>query len=465
MEILRRTVHAIPGVDSDTTENGGPPNVTASRFRWVIVLLLFIITIINYVDRSAISYAISDISSVFHLNAIEAGMILGAFAIGYMITTFFGGIWVDHAGARLVLTVSSLLWTLSIGLTGLAVSFLMIYLMRILLGIAEGPNFPAMNRAIGDWLSKDERAIALSNSLVSVPLALAIGAPVATQLILRLSWRGMFITLGVLGLIWVPIWYSFFRDFPEQSRHVNRAELEHIRDGQLHDEGADVRALRREQTRRRAGLWKYLLSSPTLLSNDWAFFVFGYYLFFFMTWLPSYLQRSYHLNLGAVGWFGILPWIVAAVLLWAVGYLSDAILRRTGSLRKARSHPIWISMLLAAVCILPVIYTHNLTVAIIFISLAVGFGMSSNSTFYAINVDIAKERTGTALGVMDTFFAIAGFAAPVITGWVVKSTGKFTNAFWLLFILALSAVVAVLLFHHPDRENLANKNPSPVMKR
>ncbi|MDQ0191176.1 MFS transporter [Alicyclobacillus cycloheptanicus] len=423
----------------------------ATRFRWVIVLLLFIITIINYVDRSAISYAISDISSVFHLNDAQSGMILGAFAIGYMITTFFGGIWVDHTGARTVLTISSLLWTLSIGLTGVAVGFVMIYLMRILLGIAEGPNFPAMNRAVAEWLSKDERAIALSNSLVSVPLALAIGAPVATQLIIHLSWRGMFIVLGIVGLIWVPFWYGFFRNRPEQSAHVNEAELRHIHDGNLDSAAQQSTISHRPQV---TGLWKYLLTSPTLLANDWAFFVFGYYLFFFMTWLPSYLQQQYHLKLATVGLFGILPWLLAAVLLWLLGYVSDAILRRTGRLRLARSHPIWITMLLAAVCILPVIYTHNLTVALIFISLAVGFAMSSNSTFYAVNVDIAKERTGTALGVMDTFFAIAGFAAPVITGWVVNSTGQYTNAFWLLFILALSAVVAVFFFHKPDRENL-----------
>ncbi len=77
--------------------------------------------------------------------------------------------------------------------------------------------------------------------------------------------------------------------------------------------------------------------------------------------------------------------------------------------------------------------------------------MSANATFYAINVDVARERTGTALGVMDTFFAIAGFIAPVMTGWVVNSTGSFVNAFWLLAILALSSVVVVVLFHHPER--------------
>lgn len=424
-----------------------------TKFRWIIIGLLFLITVINYIDRSAIAYAMTDISKFLHLNDAQIGSILGAFGLGYMILTFFGGIFVDRFGARIVLLLSTLLWSVSIGLTGFAVSFGIIYFMRILLGVAEGPNFPAINRAVGDWLSKDERAIALSNSLVAVPLSLAIGAPIITQLIIHLSWRGMFITLGVLGLVWVPLWFFLFRDFPEHSKHVNKAELDHIRAG-IKVQKASAQEMRKEQSKNSKGLWKFLLSNPTLLANDWAFFVFGYFLFFFMTWLPTYLEKVYHLNLKDVGLFSVLPWLLAAVLLWGVGYLSDAILKKTGNLRKARSHPIWISQLLAAICVIPVIYTHNLAIAITFISLAVAFGMSANSTFYAINVDVARERTGTALGVMDTFFAIAGFVAPSITGWVVSSTGSFENAFWLLAILALSSVIGVIFFHHPERVDM-----------
>ncbi|MFX4301951.1 MFS transporter [Alicyclobacillus tolerans] len=422
-----------------------------TRYRWVIIFLLFFITVVNYIDRSAASYAASDFIKEFHINAAVLGGVLGVFSIGYMITTFFGGIWVDRAGARWVLTISSIVWSIAMGWTGLATSLTTLYLARWLLGLAEGPNFPAMNRAVGDWLSKRERAIALSNSLVAVPIALAIGAPIVTQLLIHTSWRTTFIILGIVGLIWVPVWFLLFRDFPEHSRRVNRLELEHIRDGEQVKSGSE-KEMRKQQRQSVKGIWKFLLTNPTLLANDWAFFVFGYYLFFFMTWLPQYLGRVYHLKLGSIGLFAILPWSLAAILLYGLGYLSDRVLKKTGSLRKARSHPIWISQLLAAICILPIIYTHTLWVAILFISLAVGFGMSSNSTFYAINVDVAAERTGTALGVMDTFFAISGFVAPWITGVVVHATGHFTDAFWLLFILALTSVLAVLLFHHPDKQ-------------
>ncbi len=425
-----------------------------SQFRWIVIALIFAITVINYIDRSAISYAIGDIARDLGFNQhdkdILSGFILSAFSIGYMMTTFFGGIFADRYGARVTLFWAALVWSIAIGLTGLAMGFVMLAGVRVLLGVAEGPNFPAMNRGVADWMSSRERAIALSNSLVAVPLALAIGAPIATQLILHVGWRGMFVVLMLLGLAWLPLWWWLFRDFPEHSRFVNPAELQHIRDGQQADRSVASKTLHRRRRQMR-GLWKFLLSNPTLLANDWSFFVFGYFLFFFMTWLPSYLEKAYHLDLKQVGVFAILPWLVAALLLWACGHLSDTLLRKTGSLRVARSHPIWISQLLAGLCILPVIYIHDLTVMLVFISLAVGLSMSANAAFYAINVDVARERAGTALGVMDTFFAISGFVAPLITGWIVGVTHSFNTAFWLMALLALSSVVVVILFHHPDR--------------
>jgi len=426
--------------------------VRATRFRWVVIALIFFITVVNYVDRAALSYAVHGISVEFGFSAAEAGRILGAFGLGYIVTTFLGGLWADHYGARRTLFVASLVWSVSIGMTGLAAGFGMLYGARVLLGLAEGPNFPALNRAVADWLSSRERAIALSNSLVAVPLALALGAPLVTQLILHLGWRGMFLALMLLGVLWLPLWWRYFRDFPEDCPRVNTAELAHIRDGVQLSPAERVAA--REARRRHGGpLWKFLFTNPTLLANNWAFFVFGYYLFFFMTWLPSYFQQVYHLDLKQVGVFNILPWLLAALLLWGFGYLSDWLLRRTGRLRVARSHPIWISQLLAALCILPVIYTHKFGVALAFISLAVALSMSANSAYYAINVDVARERSGTALGVMDALFALAGYFAPTLTGWLVGSTGSFDTPFWLLFGLAISSVLIVVFFHQPDRSS------------
>jgi MFS transporter, ACS family, hexuronate transporter len=423
--------------------------MTPTRFRWLVVFLLFAITIVNYIDRAAISYAIPVIQRELGFSATESGAILGAFGLGYALTTLLGGFAVDRWGARIVLTIAAVLWSLSIGMTALAAGVATLYAARVLLGVSEGPNFPALTGAVTHWLSPHERATALGNALLAVPLALAIGGPVVTQLLAWLDWRLTFAVLFALSAAWVPLWWFLFRDSPADSRFVNQAELDHI---QTHHEAVSRRPRAVLRTWPGRDVITALLSNRTLLANTWAFFVFGYFLFFFMTWLPSYLERKYGLNLGAVGLFTVLPWLAAAVTLWLFGRWSDALLASTGRLRIARSYLIAGTQFVAAIAVIPVAMTDNITVAIAGITVAVAASMGANAAYYAVNVDIVPERAATALGIMDFAFAIAGFLAPAITGWVLNIRGSFTDGFLLMAVLALSSVAVVLLFHHPDKD-------------
>ena len=423
--------------------------MTRTRYRWFIIFLLFAITAVNYIDRSAISYAIPGIQRDLGLSPADTGIILGAFGLGYAITTLFGGFAVDRYGARAVLTVAAILWSLSIGATGLAGSFAMLYAARVLLGVSEGPNFPALTGAVSHWLSPHERATALANALLAVPLALAVGGPVVTQLIGWFDWRLTFAILFVLSALWVPLWYFLFRDSPADSRFVNAAELAHIR---TKDDSVSAAPHAVLKSWPEPGVLRMLLSNRTLLANYWAFFVFGYFLFFFMAWLPSYLERKYGLNLQAVGLFTVLPWLAAAVTLWAFGRWSDHLLKTTGRMRVARSYLIAGSQFVAALAVIPVALTDDLTVAIAGITVAVAASMGANAAYYAVNVDIVPQRAATALGIMDFAFAVAGFLAPAITGWVLGLRGSFADGFLLMTVLALSSVLVVVMFHHPDRD-------------
>src|SRR5882757_8512017 len=391
--------------------------IRRTSFRWTIVALLFLITVFNYVDRTALSYAIGTIAKEFELGDRAVGLVLGAFGVGYFVTTLLGGIAVDRWGAGRVLLVAAVLWSAAMAGTSMATGMVSLFLARVLLGVAEGPNFPAMNRAIGVWLNPHERATALAHSLVAVPLALAISAPIVTTLLATIGWRYLFLALGLLVLAWLPFWAWLYRDDPAASPHVDAGELGHIRAGAAAGNTAVVAQVFAPAD------WRFILTNRTLLANAWAFFVFGYFLFFFMTWLPDYLQRVYHLSLREVGLFSFLPWFVAAVLLWAFGPLSDGLLRRTGRLRIARSLPIMISQIGAALAVIPVMFVRDVNIVIIFISIAVGLSMSANSAYYATTIDVAPKRCGTALGVMDAGFAAAGFLAPAITGYIVSLTG------------------------------------------
>lgn len=195
----------------------------ASHFRWVIVAMLAAIILINYIDRSAISYAIGPMSKELNLSDAQQGMILGAFGIGYAVTTLLGGILVDRFGARIVLAISVVAWAVATALVGVASSFLLILAARAALGLAEGPMFPGQTGAIAHWLSGRERGRALGYSLVAVPVSLAIGAPVVSYLTAITGWREMFILLGAISLLWMPLWWVLFRNRPQDSSRVNAA--------------------------------------------------------------------------------------------------------------------------------------------------------------------------------------------------------------------------------------------------
>ena len=135
-----------------------------------------------------------------------------------------------------------------------------------------------------------------------------------------------------------------------------------------------------------------------------------------------------------------------------MGFWSDRLLRTTGRLRVARSYLIAGSQLVAALAVIPVALTDSLVVALSGITVAVAASMGANAAYYAVNVDIVPQRAATALGIMDFGFALAGFLAPTITGLVLGLRGSFTDSFLLMAGLALSSVLVVLLFHHPDRD-------------
>ncbi len=419
--------------------------MAATRFRYVVVLLLFAITAVNYIDRSAISYAIPLMEKALGLSKTAEGAILGAFGLGYAVTTLLGGFAVDRWGARGVLTLAALLWSFSVGLTGAATGFLMLYTARVLLGVAEGPNFPAMTGAIKNWLPPDRQATALGYALIAVPVALAIGGPLTTQLLAALGWRWTFGVLFLGSLVWAPLWWFLFRNEPAESRHVNAEERAAIRAGTAELPSGQAAGARWSEMRG-------LLTNPTLLVNYWAFFVFGYYLFFFMGWLPTYLFHVYHLDLRRVGAFTVLPWLAAAFALWAISHWSDTLLRRTGRLRIARAHLIAGTQFVAALAVIPVAFGVNLPAAVACITIAVAASMGGNAAYFAVNTDVVPKRAATALGIMDFTFALAGFIAPSLTGWVLDIRGSFADGFLLMAALAASSVLLVLAFHNPDRD-------------
>ncbi len=410
-------------------------------YRWVVGILVFFITLINFIDRSAISFVIYPLKQEFHFTDTQFGMILSAFGVGYVLLTILGGWLVDRWGTRLVWSLAAITWSLCVAFMSFAAGFWAFIGLRLLLGITEGPHFPAMSRTISNWLLPSERARALSLGLIAIPLSSVIGAPLISYLVIDFGWRVMFLMMSSLGIIWAVLWYCSFRDQPEESCFVGEEER---------------KLLQREKMKNGSGEgvidWRVILTHPTLIANNIAYFAFGYMLFFATLWLPGYFLSQHGLDLKSVGWYLTIPWLIGAIFLKAGGILSDLIYKRTGNSRLARSHIIWTSQLLAALFFILLSFTRSFGLSMFFLSLGLGFGLMSQPAFFSTNIDVAKNRAGFSQGISSSCFSLAGIIAPALTGWLIDFTGNYQATFLLLAILSLTAVITVIFFHHPDRE-------------
>lgn len=413
-----------------------------AHYRWVVAGLIFFITLVNFIDRSAISFVIEPLKKEFHFTDTQFGMILSAFALGYVLLTAIGGWLVDIWGTRIVWPIAAIAWSICVGLLGLATGFWSFIALRLLLGVTEGPHFPAMSRSISDWLPANERARALSLGLVAIPLSSVVGAPLTSYLVSDFGWRAMFVIISSTGILWAIAWYFLFRDKPEQSSFVSDAERKLIvknRAQLIEIENSHIN-------------WRYILTHPALIANNIAYFAFGYMLFFATLWLPGYFLAEHNLNLKSVGWYLTIPWLVSAVFLKVGGFLSDHFYKKTGKSRLARSHIIWISQLLAAVFFVMMGFTQTLGLSILYLSLGLGFGMMPQPAFFSINIDVAKHRSGSSQGITSSCLSLAGVVAPLLTGWLIDLTGHYQAAFLLLGAITALSVLVVIFFHHPDRE-------------
>lgn len=392
-----------------------------SGFRFLVAGFCFLLGLMNYLDRVVVSFSIRPIEADFGIADAEFGLLMSAFAIGTLAVNGLAGYLLDRFGVRRVWSIGLLGWSVVMILQGFVEVFWMFLALRVMLGLGEGVGFPAMNRALVDWMRPNELGRAISFSLLGVPLALLVGGVTLAPLILGIGWRWSFVTLGVIGLVLGGVFLALYRQPPSREVGVSAERPPVI----------PVRSV---------------LLNPTLLATGWSFFAFGWVLFFAVAWLPGYLEQTWSLDLKSVGWSSTLPWAIALLLMPIAGWISDAIMARTGSVRSARVHLIWICQALAVVCFIPVIFVHSVGWAVTFISLAIGFSMAPNSPYYSICADLFRGRAGLATGMIVTFFSLSGVLCPVITGWLAEAGGGFAAAFTALCVVVGSGVLGMLVF-------------------
>lgn len=407
-----------------------------THFRWAAVTLIVVLVVINYIDRSAISYAVDPMSKEFGISTAGYGVISGAFSIGYMIFAFLSGPLVDKYGPRKVLLSGMIIWSVATAVTPVSGGFTGLLLIRIVLGAGEAPGFPAATRVVSRWLPRVERGFALALvGGVAVSGSLLIGGPIITQLIAAIGWRGMFWVLAVLGIAWALVAAGLLRNTPDEAPKVSQAERAHIAAGQLAEESTG----RQEKLN-----WGAILTNRNLWFVGIGYFAWGFMFWGFMYWLPEYLGKSYGLGITEVGAFAVAPWAAGVVGAVIGGVLVDRIYARTRKVR-SRFMIMGVALLLAGASLIPIVIVPSLVTAIVFISLGVGFGFVTGGIWWVAAIDAEPSRPGSAAGFADACFALSGIVAPLVMGLIVQATGTFSSGFAVMIVLALLAA-ALFLF-------------------
>jgi MFS family permease len=417
------------------------PASTPTKFEWKILILAAIITTINFIDRSALSFAIQPIETAFGLNNTEFGIIAAAFGLGYIVMTIAGGILVDKYGTVGTWAISAFVWSIATLLTGFAEGFWSFFCLRVFLGLAEGIHFPALLRTIVSWLPMQWRARAMSACIAGIPIASIIGGPITAHLIDALGWQAMFFVLGSVGTLWVAAWLLLFRHRPKVFFKPHTFAESPLKGFQEVIPGGILRAP-----------WRQIFTSSAVQTTCILYFIFGYILAFPLMWLPGYLAQTHGTSITTTGYLVLPPWIGSAVCLFIGGWSSDLILKKTGSLRKARSFLMSGALFVSGLCFFAVAFSDSFIAHLIWLTAGFSIAFIFNSAVYALIGDLFGAHAGAVQGLVSTFFALSLAVSPSVTGWLAQTTGNFNAVFCVMAILAIGGAFIGFIFQHPDKE-------------
>lgn len=400
------------------------------RVRGRVLVTLCVLYAILYFDRVNIATAgpnglIADLG----LTKVEFGLATSAFALPYALLQSLGGLIGDRYGPRKVLAGVALLCGVATIATGLVGGLAALLGVRFALGVAEGTAFPTATHAMAAWLPPDRRgfgqgAVHAASRLSNAVAPLAVAALISIPLF---GWRGSFVVAGTAGAVWAAIWWVWFRDRPSDHPSVQSVERAEI--------GAAGGVATVRGRSRPATPWRRLV--PRIAPVTATDFCYGWMLWVYLTWMPSFFADSYGLDLKKSALFTALTLIGGVFGDWFGGVLCDRLFRRTGRLAFSRKTGLVIGFTGSAALVVPVLFVSSLAWVTVLLALAFFFLELCNSPLWTIPMDIAPEHSGVASGLMNTGFGISGLLAAPVFGFVAGRAG-YPAA------LALSAVLLLV---------------------
>ncbi|MES2390267.1 MAG: MFS transporter [Acidobacteriota bacterium] len=418
-----------------------------THVRYVIVAMLFAASCFSYGDRAALSVAGVTMQKALAINARQFGFLLSGFGWAYVLGQLPAGGLLDRFGSKLVYGISIVCWSICaffIALAGhlpLATAFTVLFLLRLLSGLAQSPVFPGNGRIVAAWFPAAERGRASAIFNASQYFALVAFGPVFGWLTQRFGWSSCFLFMGATGLVLAWAWKLLVYDVKEHPR-ISEAEVSHIELG-----GGLVNTGRTASRGFVGGLTPsilgQLLSQRMLVGIYLGQFCINTLTTFFLTWFPSYLAQAHHMSLIKVGFAAALPALCGSVGGILGGVLSDRLLRSGCSLSVARKVPIIAGMLLS-VTMIGCNYTNSQVAVMALMSLAF-FGKGFGALGWTVISDVSpRNMIGMNGGVFNFFGNLSTITTPIVIGMIVAKTGSFQYALVFVGLTALMAIVSYL---------------------
>lgn len=394
----------------------------AAKRRWLVAGVLLLVVIAGFFDR--ISIAVLFTNSEFNqaigigFNPPMLGLLMTSFLFAYgvsgVLLSFIGDIY----GPRRSLAVGATLWGVFMVLIGAASSFTSMIVYRVLLGLAEGPQFALVNKVVKRWFPKHEQARANSVWMVGSPLGSAIGFPLTIALVAAFGWRSSFYALAILNIvIIVPLVLMLVRDWPPHREAEARAE-EVSTTSMTGSIGIFLKDWR---------FWMILLFNSACLVYLWGL----------NAWLPSYLQKVQHFDLKSLGFFASLPFILMFFGELLGGYISDRIGRR--------AIVCFVGLFMAGALIYVVSYVSNPYAAAIVMALSAGFWGSALPPLFAMAAQIIPPQvTASGVGVYNGAGNLIGACSPLLMGWIIGTAGNFDAGLLVLVGAGVLGSLAML---------------------
>lgn len=417
-----------------------------TRIRYVILLLLFLVTTLNYADRAILSIVGSSMQKELGITPVQMGLLFSAFAWAYVLGQIPGGWLLDRYGTKRVYAWSIFLWSAftvlqaTVGWYSVSVAIVVMFVLRFMVGLAESPSFPGNSRLAAAWFPSAERGTAAGIFTSAQYFATVLFAPIMGWIVYTFGWHYVFVVMGGLGVIMTGVWLKTVYS-PKQHPRINEAELRHIADGGgLID--MDQVGVKNDAPKPSWTSFKQLLTNRMMLGVFIGQYCINTLSYFFLTWFPVYLVQERGMSILKAGFIASIPAVCGFLGGVLGGIISDALIRNGRSLTFARKAPLVLGMLMSTTMVAcNYVDTEWMIVAIMALAY---FGKGFGAIGWAVVADTApKSIAGLCGGVFNAFGNTAGITTPIIIGVILQATGSFDIA---LMFVAANAVVAMFCY-------------------